>query len=470
MAPTPAAGKEASVQHPVSSESTRPIRDLDELCSIFRDAEKPASVHLIGAEAEKFAVLTGSFAPMPYEGERGVTAVFERLAAFGWKPERETDDGPVIALRRGHASVTLEPGAQLELSGSPFADLHAVGAEIEEHYQELTRACAGLGLTWLSTGFHPLARKEELPWVPKQRYAIMRSYLPSRGDGAHDMMLRTATVQANYDYTSEEDALRKLVVLLRLSPLLHVMTQNAPFVEGRVSPLKSRRGDTWLRMDPARSGLIPPLWSAKKLGYRDYVEWALDAGMFLVKRGDRVLANTGQTFRSFMTDGFEGERATLADFRMHLNTLFPEVRLKATLEARACDAQSHELSLAVLSLCTGIVYDDHALAAAEELARPLELDSVERSRPALLRDGLSASIGDRSARELAEKLVEIARAGLARRARKNAQGADETLYLEPLSRLIEAGQCPADVARAGLNIGDAVPADVIVARTRLIAE
>lgn len=458
------------MQLPVSVEATRPIRDLDELCSIFTEAEKPASAHLIGAEAEKFAVLADSFAPMPYEGERGVTAVFERLQAFGWKPERETDTGPVIALRRGQASVTLEPGAQLELSGSPFADLHAVGAEIEAHYAELIQACAGLGLTWLSTGFHPLARKEELPWVPKQRYAIMRSYLPARGDGAHDMMLRTATVQANYDYTSEEDALRKLTVLLRSSPLMHAMTQNAPFVEGRVSPLKSRRGDTWLRMDPARSGLIPPLWRAKKLGYRDYVEWALDAGMFLVKRGDRVLPNTGQTFRSFMADGFQGERATLADFRMHLNTLFPEVRLKATLEARACDAQSRDLALAVPALCTGIVYDETALAAAEELMRPFDLEEVERSRPALFRDGLAASIGDRSARDLAEKLLDIARGGLSRRARKNAQGADESIYLDPLARLIETGNCPADRARAGLNIDDAVPADVIVARTRLLSE
>jgi glutamate--cysteine ligase len=470
MAPSPAAGKGNAVQLPISAESTRPIRDLDELCSIFSEAEKPASAHLIGAEAEKFAVLADSFAPMPYEGERGVTAVFERLAAFGWKPERKTDTGPVIALRRGHASVTLEPGAQLELSGSPFADLHAVGAEIEEHYAELTRACDGLGLTWLSTGFHPLARKEQLPWVPKQRYAIMRSYLPTRGDGAHDMMLRTATVQANFDYTGEADAMRKVVVLLRLSPLMHAMTQNAPFVEGRVGPLKSRRGDTWLRMDPSRSGLIPSLWSAKKLGYRDYVEWALDAGMFLVKRGDRVLANTGQTFRSFMADGFQGERATLGDFRMHLNTLFPEVRLKATIEARACDAQSRELSLSVPALCTGIVYDDTALAAAEELARPFDLETVERSRPALLRDGLAASIGDRSARDLAERLVDIARGGLVRRARKNAHGADESVYLEPLERLIAAGRCPADSVSEGLKVGDAVAADVIVARTRLLAE
>jgi glutamate--cysteine ligase len=457
------------VQLSVSDEVTRPIRDAAELCSIFSAAEKPKAEYRIGAEAEKFAVLDDSFAPMPYEGSRGVTAVFERLQAFGWVPERETETGPVIALRRGEASVTLEPGAQLELSGSPFADLHAVSDEIDDHYRELTAACAGLGLTWLSTGFQPLAHKEELPWVPKQRYGIMRSYLPTRGDGAHDMMLRTATVQANFDYSSEEDALRKLTVLLRLSPLTHAMTQNAPFVEGRLSPLKSRRGDTWLRMDPARSGLIPALWRSGKLGYRDYVEWALDAGMFLVKRGDRVLANTGQTFRSFMRDGFQGERATLADFRMHLNTLFPEVRLKATLEARACDAQNRELSMAVPALCTGLLYDDEALGQAEALAQGLDLESVERARPLLLRDGLSAPMGAHRAQEMAEQLIDIARGGLSRRARKNASGVDETTFLEPLARLIEAGHCPADAVRAGLAPGELLPTEVIVARTRLFA-
>src|SRR5690606_36206662 len=110
----------------------------------------------------------------------------------GWQPERERPDGPIISLRREHASITLEPGAQLELSGAPLEDVHAICAEMRGHMAELREISSEMNLVWLGVGFHPLARQADLPWVPKLRYGIMKQYLPTRGAGAHDMMRRTA--------------------------------------------------------------------------------------------------------------------------------------------------------------------------------------------------------------------------------------------------------------------------------------
>jgi glutamate--cysteine ligase len=454
-----------TTQLSASGDEQRPIRDLDELSEVFRAAEKPAGRFRIGAEAEKFAVLERTGAPLDYD--HGVARVFAALETLGWTPERETHDGPVISLRRGAASVTLEPGAQLELSGAAFEDLHAVSRELDAHYAELAPVSNELGLRWLSVGFHPLAAQAELPWVPKKRYGVMREYLPTRGRAAHDMMRRTATVQANFDFSSEEDALRKLMVSLRLSPLVHALTANSPFSERRVSSSKSLRGDVWLHMDPARSGLIAPLWRLERPTYRDYVEWALDAGMFLFKRGERVLKNTGQTFRAFLADGFEGERATLEDWRLHLNTLFPEARLKNTLEVRACDAQSRELTRAVPALFTGLLYDERALGEAEELSRRFELASLEAARPALVRDALAARNGGAPAAPLAAELVNIALGGLERRARKDASGEDERRYLAPLAALTAEGKCPADVLRAGLTPGQTLALEDVLARAQL---
>jgi glutamate--cysteine ligase len=303
--------------------------------------------------------------------------------------------------------------------------------------------------------------------VPKRRYAVMKEYLPTRGRAAHDMMRRTATVQANFDFSSEEDALRKLMVSLRLSPLIHALTAYAPFTERRVSPLKSLRGEVWLNMDPARSGLIHPLWQKERPGYRDYAEWALDAGMFLFKRGDRVLKNTGQTFRAFWRDGYEGEKATFGDWRLHLNTLFPEARLKNTLEVRACDAQSGTLTLAVPALFTGILYDERALAEADELSRRFELTTLEAARPGLVRDGLAGRIGSEPIAPAAERLVDIALGGLERRARRDAEGRDERRFLEPLAALTRQAKCPADVALEGVKPGETLSVSELVQRTRL---
>jgi glutamate--cysteine ligase len=245
------------------------------------------------------------------------------------------------------------------------------------------------------------------------------------------------------------------------------MTAHAPFEERGRTPFLCRRGEVWRHMDPTRSGLIPPFWQRGRLGYRHYVEWALDAGMFLFKRDAHVHHNAGQTFRDFLANGFQGERATVGDFRLHLNTLFPEARLKNTIEVRACDAQRGPFAHAVTALFTGILYDARALAEAEELAMTFELDSLEAARPALVTDALRATIAGRPARDLAERLLEISLGGLARRARLDAHGKDECRHLTALGALVAEGRCPADVAADGVAVGAELGVAEMIERTRL---
>lgn len=446
-------------QLPPPDVTEKPIRDHDELEQPFRSSEKPVAQFRIGAEAEKFGMHSATLAPLPYSGPCSVVTLFAALTErYGWKPVAEAPGSPVIALERGGASLTLEPGAQLELSGSPLSNLHEIEAEISSHFDELGALSEEFGIKWLSLGFQPLAQPDELPWVPKERYGIMKRYLPTRGRRGRDMMQRTATVQANFDYESEPDAMRKLQVSLRLAAVFQAMSANSPFREGSVSELRSERVDVWLNMDPSRSGLVPSLWELEQPLYRHYVEWALDAGMFFFKRGSRLHANTGQTFRNFLRDGFEGQRATPSDWTRHLATLFPEVRLKSTLEVRTSDALPEHLTLAMPALFTGLLYDPRALSEAEELARGLSFESVAASREEIARLGMSARIGDTPVRDLAERLIDVASGGLERRARLDAQGRDERRHLAPLARLAASGRSPADELVGSLRVGDPVDA------------
>jgi glutamate--cysteine ligase len=220
-------------------------------------------------------------------------------------------------------------------------------------------------------------------------------------------------------------------------------------------------------MDPDRSGLIPSLWQKSRLGYVDYVEWALDAGMFLFKRKDAVFANAGQPFRDFLERGFQGQRATVADFKLHLNTLFPEARLKNTIEVRACDSLPSELAMAVPALFTGILYDARALDEAEEIASTFDYETVEAARPRLIRVGLAASIGDRPAAPLAERVLEIAMGGLERRGRRDEHGRDERRYLETISALASTGRSPADTLTSGLHDEGPFSPSELIRRTRI---
>lgn len=450
-----------------STDDQRPLRTSDDLLELFQRAEKPRSAFRIGTEAEKFAVDSQSGAPLEYDGPRGVTRIFADFVKRGWREVRETPDGPLISLERDHHSITLEPGSQFELSGGAVETIHETRAELDEHFAELADISKEMNLTWLGVGFHPLAKQSDLGWVPKLRYPIMRDYLPTRGSGAWDMMRRTATVQGNYDFSDESDALKKLVICLKLAPLVNALGANSPFIEGKLSGYKSRRGYTWLHMDPARSGLIPALLRKPKPGYRDYVEWALDAGMFLFKRHGRVVHNTGQTFRDFMHNGYEGERATFGDWKTHLNTLFPEARLKSTLEVRSSDSLPARLLCAVPALFTGLLYDERALAEADEFARTIDVDVLLNARPALVKDGLAAKIGDRSVQGLAERVLEIANEGLARRNLLNAQGKDERVHLELLTSLVQSGRTPADAITEGLDPDSNPSVAEIIARSHL---
>ena len=428
----------------MASSNSAPLTSLDQLLEPFHEAQKPRARWKIGTEAEKCGVYSDG-SPVPYLGERGVAAVLADLVKrHGWFEEREHQEGDVIALRRGDASVTLEPGAQLELSGAPLTTIHETCSEFRAHLRELEDISEKLDIQWLGLGFHPFAKTEDLEFVPKLRYGVMRQYLPTRGKNGLDMMLRTCTVQANLDYANEEDAIRKLRVSLRLQPIVTAMFANSPFVEGKITGERSHRARVWLDVDNDRSGLLDFAWDDSPMGYRRYIEWVLDVPMFLVKRDGKVVHNTGQTFRRYLAEGWQGVRATQEDWVTHVNSMFPEVRLKRTLEMRGADSLPTDLVCALPALWKGLLYEDHALAAAESLASKVRLEDAKNARADIADHALRAKLGERDVGEWASDVLRIAQGGLERLSNLNKSGEDERIHLARLESMVSKGQSPAD--------------------------
>jgi glutamate--cysteine ligase len=440
-----AAPTNACMEAALTPSATRSQLTADDLFAPFTNAYTPEALWRVGTEAEKFGVLSESGAPIAYDGARGVHATLQLLQEmFGWYPVREHEGGEIIALERGGESITLEPGGQVELSGAPHASIHDSAREWRNHLDELNQVGARLGITWLGLGFHPFAQQSDLPWVPKLRYTVMREYLPTRGKLGLDMMRRTCTVQANLDYSSEADAMRKMRVALRLSPIITAMFANSPLVEAKLTGERTHRARVWLDTDPDRTGLLPFMWD-EQASIERYVEWALDVPMFLVKRSGKVVHNTGQTFRAFMRDGFQGTEATPADWSTHLGTLFPEVRLKKTIELRGADCLPRALVPALPALAKGLLYDAAALTAADALAETISPRAALALRSQVADEGLRAVLQDRPLRDWAADVIDIARAGLQRlRVIDPETGRDESCHLEPLADLVERDLTPAD--------------------------
>ncbi len=173
--------------------------------------------------------------------------------------------------------------------------------------------------------------------MPKSRYAIMRRYMPLKGNLGLDMMLRTATVQVNLDFGDEADMVEKLRVSLALQPLATALFASSPLREGKPSGYKSLRGHVWSDTDPDRTG-IPGLVFEEGFGFERFAEFALDVPMYFVAREGALHDVAGQSFRDFMTKGLDalpGVEASMGDVADHVTTLFTEVRLKKFLKCAA---------------------------------------------------------------------------------------------------------------------------------------
>ncbi|MGE4480976.1 glutamate--cysteine ligase [Acidocella sp.] len=420
----------------------REITSLKDLAAYLESGCKPAQDFTIGTEHEAFGFHRAGFAPPAYEGGGGIGALLQAVRARdGWAPI--LDQGNIIGLKgRGGASLSLEPGGQFELSGGMLTDLHATKAELDAHIARLHDVTPGLGLGFAPLGFHPVATRAAMPWMPKGRYKIMRAYMPKVGTRGLDMMLRTCTVQVNLDFTCEADMVAKLRVASALQPLATALFANSPFHEGKPNGLLSNRAHVWGDTDNARSG-IPAVIFQDGFGFEAYADWLLDVPMYFVYRDGVYHDVAGASFRDFMAGrlaALPGERATIGDFADHSTTAFPDVRLKTYIETRGADSGHPAMMLAQSALWTGIFYDPAALAAGAALIRGWTYEQILALRAAVPATGINTAFGAGTLRDLAKEVVAIAEAGLKNRARLNASGQDETLYLAPLREI--AGGAP----------------------------
>lgn len=427
---------------PATDETSPLIEDIDQLVEYFRASCKPEAEWRVGLEHEKFGLLRESGRAIGYEGRRGIRRVFELFVErYGWSPVE--DGGVVIALAHGKSHITLEPGGQLELSGAPKPTVHDICAELQVHLRQAKAVGELLEIDWIGLGAHPTCTADEIDWMPKPRYAIMRRYLPTRGRHAVDMMKRTCTVQASFDFSDERDCAEKMRLAMAISPVVTAIFANSAVSAGRHGGFLSERIHYWQHTDPDRCGIFPEVFEAG-WGFRTYVERVLDTPMFFIRRAGRYVDYAGRSFRDFLERGFDGHRATMADFELHLSTLFPEVRLKRVIEVRGADAGGPSLLCALPAFWKGLLYDAQARKEVAALVAGWSHEDVSALWADVARRALDAVIRGTRVLEVARELLRISQAGLRRQKRISRRGNDETFYLSEVERLLfEEGRCPA---------------------------
>jgi glutamate--cysteine ligase len=423
-----------------------PIETRADLLAPFGAGEKPEAAWRIGTEHEKFVYRRSDHRAPSYEEPGGIRDLLLAMTEFGWQPVEE--GGKVIALTGSDGAISLEPAGQFELSGAALEHLHQTCAEAGRHLQQVKTVGDRLGLGFLGMGMWPDKRRDELPIMPKGRYAIMLRHMPRVGNLGLDMMLRTCTIQVNLDYSSEADMVRKFRVGLALQPLATALFANSPFTEGKPNGYLSYRSHIWSDTDPARTGMLPFVFE-DDFGYERYLDYALDVPMYFVFRDGKYLDAAGLSFRDFL-DGrlaiLPGEKPRLSDWTDHLSTAFPEVRLKSFLEMRGADGGPWNRICALPALWVGLLYDGTALDAAWDEVKSWTIEERQHLRDEVPKMGLrTPTPRGETLQSLAKRILAIAEGGLTARARLNAAGDSESGYLDPLREIVARGVTPAEV-------------------------
>jgi glutamate--cysteine ligase len=424
-----------------------PIERYEQMAEYLASGCKPKEDWRIGTEHEKFGFCKDSLLPLPYDGERSIHAVLSALRdRHDWQELHEA--GKLIGLTKDGANISLEPGGALELSGAPLETIHETCDEVNVHLKEVKDIADEIGVGFIGLGAAPTWMHEEMPLMPKGRYKLMDAYMGKVGTMGRTMMRRTSTVQVNLDYSSEADMIQKLRVGIALQPVAVALFANSPFFEGKPNGHKSWRSRVWRDTDNARAGMIPFVFD-DDFGFERWVEYALDVPMYFVYRDGKYIDALGQSFRDFL-DGklpaLPGEKPTLSDWADHLTTAFPEARIKKYIEMRGADGGPWRRLCALPAFWVGLCYEQDSLDAAWDLVKDWDAETREALRVTASVDGLCAKVGNIDMHELSKSVLDIAHAGLAKRARPGAGGMipDETHFLNALMESVETKKTPAD--------------------------
>ncbi|WP_030341712.1 glutamate-cysteine ligase family protein [Streptomyces sp. NRRL S-1022] len=425
----------------MSIASAAPSLSPAELRSVF---EGNTQDELVGIEIESAALDPQTGTAIPYAGESGIGAYLAALAA---EPGVEAvhDYGTLVGVRLPDGGqVSLEHGGAVEYSSPPARCVADLMDLVHAALRRLAAAADRFGFALVPGAQYPCTAFEDVRWMPHSRTAIMRDHFESLGRegmwGPRIMSMILST-QVSFDYTSPADLAEKLRVQAAASTPAAALFVNAPLENGKPCGALSRRMQFWSLADPARTRVVP-VTLREDFTIDRFIDWAL--GLPMIHRGtpDGSRKRVPPVpFGTLLTDGFEdGTRPTLQDWRDHLSQIFPDVRLRDTLELRAVDGLPYPALAAVPAFWSGLTYDASARAAVRDLLRGITPRQHLEALDDIALRGMDATLAGRPVRDLAAELLHLSETGLRARVTAGLERPETLAYLAPLQEVARTGR------------------------------
>lgn len=302
-----------------------------------------------GVELEHFIVHADTGEAVAYEGECGVETILKELIPF--YNESAYSHGHLIALGREGIALSLEPGAQLEVSISPQTDVFRIKEIYDVFCGEISPVLEKYSYEMVTVGYQPKSKVNELGLLPKTRYEYMDRYFQTIGPWGRRMMRGTASTQVSIDYYSEEDFMKKYRIAYYLKEVLAWFFSNTHVFEGEEYTGRDLRDRVWSGTDKRRVE-VASYMKDNTLSFAGYADFVMETPVIVNKEA-------GREFYDERTIGkIAGERIFSKDEMVHmLSMVFPMIRAKQFLELRFADSMPMERVLCYVLVIKGLFSD-----------------------------------------------------------------------------------------------------------------
>lgn len=371
----------------------------------------------LGLEIEHFIV-----------NDEGVQIGFHEISELIDKVGRELGaeiiyiDHFPVGYYTGEYSTSLEPSCQFEISINPYSDLETIESIYKDFRSIWDPIFAEKGYHFETKGNLPLVEKQvitpdDIPLSPKRRYKYMDEYFKESGRYGKYMMRASASAQVSIDYKSEEDMIRKLTILQKISPIFMIIMENKSEEDSTLPGEDKKhlfRTQEWDDLDPSRTGFVPHSFDSD-FGYDKMADVISDTPLILLTDDGETIDVGHQTARELIDnqvlywDGIgEERRKKLIEHFMSMG--FFHFRVKKYIEIRVADSVPILKALGYVALIKGLIYSEENLKKLEEaLASVEDIDSIQKAVEAIEIDGFNAKIYDgKTAGEWADYLIDIA--------------------------------------------------------------
>lgn len=370
-------------------------KKIQTITEYLKSSEK--SDFLIGAELEYFIVDSQTEKSISYYGDNGIESLLLSLSDRGFSADYEA--GRIIGVHNDVLAITLEPGAQWEISLKPAENVTDLKNNYLGFINILEPILQHRGQKLHSSGYLPVSRIDEIPFIPKKRYQFMSAYLAKRGKLALNMMKGTASIQVAIDFCNEEDFIRKMRLACRLVPVFSSVYDNSNVFEGEEYQDFALRTVIWNNCDNQRCGIIPQVFQ-KNFGYQAYAEYILGLIPIFVKTNGKLVPN-----QKPFADSFDLSANIESQLNHIFSMCFPDVRARNYLELRMTDSLPYPLNFAFIELVNFIFNDEHTFGKIDIILQDIGRKDIIQAKNDIIKKSVQARYGSTTIKEIFREIM-----------------------------------------------------------------